>query len=416
MQTIWIIDHYSSEPKYGGISRQYDFARELGMRGYRVVVISSSFCHFTHRYISKKNIKISQLAKNIHYVYIKTSSYYSNKGIGRARSMISFLIKVLRYEAIIAKKYGNPDVVTGCSVHPLAWLAAYHIAKKYNIRFIAEVRDFWPQIWIASGIKKPMNPMVLFFGAIQKWVYKHADRIIYSLNHGDRYLCDELGVPKNKIFLIGQPMDCKRFDTNKEKLYLLPPQIYNFISNGFICSFAGYYMAYEGVYVMLEALRILESRDLPVKMVFVGSGQEKEGMLNYIKENKLQNALIYDRIPKEVIPVLISCSDVCMAHLAVQGHKEVYQYGVSKNKINEYLYSGACTLYGSFYHDDEVSESGGGIVFEPYKASDLADKIEQVYYMTEEERRQYGIRGREYIKNNHSVEILADKMLKVLFQ
>ena len=146
MQTIWIIDHYSSEPKYGGISRQYDFARELGMRGYRVVVISSSFSHFTHRYISKKNIKISQLVKNIHYVYIKTSSYYSNKGIGRARSMISFLIKVLRYEAIIAKKYGNPDVVTGCSVHPLAWLAAYHIAKKYNIRFIAEVRDFWPQI------------------------------------------------------------------------------------------------------------------------------------------------------------------------------------------------------------------------------------------------------------------------------
>ena len=73
-------------------------------------------------------------------------------------------------------------------------------------------------------------------------------------------------------------------------------------------------------------------------------------------------------------------------------------------------------MYGSFYHDDEVSESGGGIVFEPYKASDLADKIEQVYYMTEEERRQYGIRGREYIKNNHSVEILADKMLKVLFQ
>ena len=29
MKNIWIIDHYSSEPQYGGISRQYDFAMEL---------------------------------------------------------------------------------------------------------------------------------------------------------------------------------------------------------------------------------------------------------------------------------------------------------------------------------------------------------------------------------------------------
>ena len=28
-KNVWIIDHYSSEPKYGGISRQYEFAKEL---------------------------------------------------------------------------------------------------------------------------------------------------------------------------------------------------------------------------------------------------------------------------------------------------------------------------------------------------------------------------------------------------
>lgn len=43
MKTIWIIDHYSSEPQYGGISRQYDFACELSKRGYNAVVISSAF-------------------------------------------------------------------------------------------------------------------------------------------------------------------------------------------------------------------------------------------------------------------------------------------------------------------------------------------------------------------------------------
>lgn len=415
MQTIWIIDHYSSEPEYGGISRQYDFAKELGRRGYQVVVIASGFCHFTHSYISERAVGVRNLTEHVHYIYLKTSSYESNGGPGRAKNMLDFMNRVIKYQGIIARRYGKPDVVTGCSVHPLAWIAAYHTARKYKARFVAEVRDFWPRIWVASGDKKAWDPMVLFFGMIQKWAFKHADRIIYSMFHGDKYICKELGVPRSKVYLIGQPMDCARFDENCKKIDLLPKEVQEFIKDSFVCSFAGYYMVYEGVYVMLEALKILESKGLPIKMIFVGSGQEKDGMEKYIRENHLRNALVYDRIPKEAVPALLSHSHICMAHLEVEGHKEVYKYGVSKNKVNEYLYSGACTLYGFLYKDDEVAASGGGMMFEPYHPEELADKIEYVYNLPEEERRQFGIRGREYIKANHSVEVLTDRMLEVLF-
>lgn len=417
MKTIWIIDHYSSEPKYGGISRQYDFAQELGRRGYHVVVIASGFCHFTHEYITEKEqpVKISNLSENVHYVYLRTTAYTLNGGIGRAKNMIDFMRVVLKYQGIIARRFGRPDVVTGCSVHPLAWIAAYKTAKKYKVRFVAEVRDFWPRIWVVSGDKKKTDPMVLFFGAVQSWAFRKADRIIYSMYHGEKYLCGELGVPKSKVYLIGQPMDCKRFDDNKKRIDLLPEEIREFITGSFICSFAGYYMTYEGVYVMLEAQKILESKGLPIKMVFVGSGEEKAGMKKYAADQHLKNVLIYDRIAKEAVPALISHSDICMAHLEVKGKKEVYQYGVSKNKVNEYLYSGACTLYGFLYQDDEVAACGGGMVFEPYDAADLADKIESIYRMDPEKRKEFGRRGREYIKSNRSVEILTDRMLEVLF-
>lgn len=425
MRTVWIIDHYSSEPQYGGITRQYDFAMEMGKRGYRVVVIASGYSHFTHKYITEegKNIKVSVLSPNVHYVYLKTRPYESNGGLGRARNIFDFMFKVIKYEPLIAKKFGKPDVVTGCSVHPLAWVAAYKIARKYKIRFVAEVRDFWPRIWVVGGDKKSTDPMVLFFDAVQRWTFKKADRIIYSMYHGDKYICGELGVDQKKTFLIGQPMDCSRFDRNSERLELLPKEIREFIGIGtesdageeFICSFAGYYMVYEGVYVMLEAQKLLQERGVPVRMVFVGSGQEKEGMEDYIKTHHLRNVLVYDRIPREAVPVLISHSDICMAHLEVKGHKEVYKYGVSKNKVNEYLYSGACTLYGFLYKDDEVAASGGGMIFEPYNAQDLADKIEQVYRMPKEERKKFGQNGRAYIRQNRSVEVLTDKMLEVLF-
>ena len=427
-KTIWIIDHYSSEPKYGGISRQYDFARELGRRGYNVAVIATGFCYFTHKHITPpgKKVKISTLSDHVHYVYLRVSDYESNDGIGRARNIIDFMLKVLKYEATIARKFGKPDVVTGCSVHPLTWPAAYRIAKKYHIDFIAEVRDFWPRIWVVGGDKKKTDPMVLFFGAIQHWAFKKADKIIYSMFHGDKYLCGELGIDRSKVHLIGQPMDCERFDRNMGRVDLLPEEIQNFTGIGnnefrsgekeFICTFAGYYMTYEGVYVMLEAQKILEAEGMPVKMVFVGSGQEKEGMKEYARKNGLKNVLIWDRIPREAVPALISHSDVCMAHLEVEGHKDVYKYGASKNKVNEYLYSGACTLYGFLHKDDEVAASGGGIIFEPYDAADLAEKIEMVYNLTPSEREAYGRRGRDYIKNTHSVEVLTDRMLEVLFE
>lgn len=428
-KTIWIIDHYSSEPKYGGISRQYDFAKELGKRGYNIVVIASGFCHFTHKFIvpEGRNVKVNTLAPNIHYVYLRTYGYEDNSGVGRARNMFDFMNAVLKYERIIVRRYGKPDVVTGCSVHPLVWPAAWRVARKYHVNFIAEVRDFWPRIWVVSGEKRATDPMVLFFAAIQKWTYVAADKIIYSMFHGDKYLVGELGVDRSKVYLIGQPMDCERFDANSSRTDLLPDNIKNFVGDKklsdsysddcFLCSFAGYYMTYEGVYVMLEALKILEGRGYnDIKMVFVGSGQEKEGMEDYVKKHGLRNCLISNRIPKEAVPALISHSDVCMAHLEVEGHKEVYKYGVSKNKVNEYLYSGACTLYGFMHKDDEVATSGGGVMFEPYDSKDLADKVESVYKMGQFERKQFGIKGREYIKNTHSVEVLTDRLLEVLFR
>lgn len=323
--------------------------------------------------------------------------------------MFSFLFMVLANERKMFSQYGKPDVVIGSSTHPLAWIAAEIISRKYGSIFCADVRDFWPRIWVVAGEKSKFNPMVIFFDLIQRHTFRKADRVLYTMDHGDGYICGELGFPKEKVYWIGQPVDCDRFDENKEKKERIPEEIREFIKDSFVCTFAGYYMTYEGVYVMLRAAKILKEKGLPIKMVFVGSGKEKEGMLQYANDNGLDNVLIYDRIDKEVVPALLSSSAICLAHLEIQNHKDVYKYGVSKNKIVEYLYSGACTVYG-FSYDNEVSESKGGFNFEPYNEKNLADVIEKVYGMPLEERTMIAKSGMEYIKRGHSVEIVAKKL------
>lgn len=413
MKTIWIIDHYSSEPKYGGIARQYDFAVELSKRGYRTIIFSSAFSHYTHTYISKEECFISQFVDNAYYAYVKTAPYEVNGGMDRIKNMFSFVSSVLKSAEQIEKQFGKPDIIEGASVHPLAWIAANKLAKKYKVKFIAEVRDLWPEMWLLNGEKSKFDPMVLFFGAIEKWAYKRADKIIYSMLYGDKYICGKLGFPKDKVALLGQPVDCERYDRQAGDDSKIPEDIKSFISDSFLCVFTGYYMEYEGVYVMLEAAKMLQEKNIPIKMLFVGSGAEADGMKAYAEENDLKNVFVGGRISKEAIPALLRQSDICLAHCASKGSEESFKYGISKNKVNEYMYSKACVIYGRNDENDPVATSGAGFVIKPFDAVAMASKIEEVYKMSPDERQKFGENGCKYVIENHRVDKLVDKLLGV---
>lgn len=413
--TIWIVDHYSSEPKHGGIQRQFDFANELSRRGYKTVIISSAFSHYTHSYITEKPIVFSHFAKNSYYAYVHTTRYFTNGGLGRVRNMFSFMFSALKYRKIVEKHVGKPDVVIGASVHPLAWISAYRISRHYKVPFIAEVRDLWPEMWLLNGEKSNLDPMVIFFGTIEKWAYKKADKIIYSMLYGDRYISGKLGFPQSKIALIEQPMDCKKFDKNAvEKVDKVPDEIRKFTENSFVCAFTGYFMEYEGVHVMLKAAKEFHDRHVPIKFLFIGSGAEEDKMRAYARENNLDNVLIHGRISKELIPAILRSCNICLAHCATEGKEESFKYGISKNKVNEYMYSGNPVIYGRDDEQDPVAKYGGGFVVKPFKAEQFVERIEQIYNMAPEERDKLGKAGQEYIIKYHRVDSLVDKLLEVL--
>ena len=414
MKTIWIIDHYSSEPKYGGIQRQFDFANELSRRGYKTIIISSSFSHYTHTYITEEKCHISQFAENAYYAYVHTSSYTSNGGIGRIKNMFSYRKSVLKNYKSIEKQLGAPDVVVGASVHPLAWFAAYKISKHYKVRFVAEVRDLWPEMWLLNGEKGKLNPMVIFFGVIEKWAYKNADKIIYSMLYGDKYICGKLGFPQSKVALIGQPMDCERFDRNAtERASDVPNVIKNFIKDSFTCVFTGYFMEYEGVHVMLQAAKYFHDNNMAVKFLFIGSGKEEEKMKQFVEEQKLDNVLIHGRISKELIPAILRSCDICLAHCATEGKSESFKYGISKNKVNEYLYSGNPVIYGRDDEQDPVAKFGCGYVIKPFKPEEFVQRIKEIYEMPAESRKKFGECGKNYIIQYHRVDSLVNKLLEV---
>ena len=63
-----------------------------------------------------------------------------------------------------------------------------------------------------------------------------------------------------------------------------------------------------------------------------------------------------------------------------------------------------------------VEESGAGYIFTPFSSKELADDIEKIYRMTSDERKQFGINGRNYIKQYHSVQVLGKRLEKILLE
>lgn len=412
---IWIIDHYSSEPRFSGISRQYDFANGLSAKGYNVLVIASSFSHFTKKYLTEGGCTVSEINSKAHYAYVRTMAYENNdswqRGFG---STMSFVHAVKKYREELAKKYGKPDVVVGCSIHPFAWVAAYSASRHFKARFFVEVRDLWPESWIDNKGVSPWHPRCLFFGWLEKWAYKKADKIIYSMSKGDRYICDKLGFSRKKIVWIDQPMYAEKFDVNAGRYDELPLEIRRFIGDSFLCVFTGFYKDYEGVYDMVESAKLLRDKGIPVKFLFVGAGDAKNGMLELQKKYDLANVFIGDRISKELVPALLRRADVCLVQLAIKGNKNSYKYDASKNKINEYMYSDSVIIYGTYQMHHNVEACGAGFCIEPFNAQAFADTIEKVYDMDPEERKIYAANARKYVLENNTLEKLTEKYIKLL--
>lgn len=410
---VWIIDHYSSEPQYNGISRQYDFACGLSERGINVLVIASSFSHFTHEYNMEGELTVSEINHKAHYAYVRTLPYQNNSGWRRGfGSTLSFVHKVLRNAPALVKEFGKPDVVVGCSIHPFTWIAAQKIAKKNNAKFFAEVRDLWPQSWVENRGVSRNNPRVILFGALEKWAYRKADKIIYSMSRGDKYICDVLGFPREKVIWIDQPMYREKFDQNALRYSELPEDLRNFIGESFLCVFTGFYKDYEGVFAMLEAAKIL--KDKPIKFVFLGTGDAKPGMIEYKHANLLENVYIGDRISKELIPALLRRAQACLVQLAIKGNRNSYKYDASKNKINEYMYSDSVIIYGTYIKDHNIEKCGAGFCIEPFNGEAFADSIMRVFNMTDEERKFFGDNARKYVIENNSLERLTERYVRLL--
>jgi len=112
-------------------------------------------------------------------------------------------------------------------------------------------------------------------------------------------------------------------------------------------------------------------------------------------------------VPKAQVAKVMSEADVllfCFKKMAV------LKYGTSPIKIYDYLCSGRPLIYAHEASNSIVEEAQAGITVPPEDPGAMAQAILKLITLGPQERVRMGNNGLEYVKRNHDVRMLAERL------
>jgi len=95
-------------------------------------------------------------------------------------------------------------------------------------------------------------------------------------------------------------------------------------------------------------------------------------------------------------------------------YSPVFRWGVSPNKLFDYLASARPVIFSINSSNNPVQEARAGITIPPEEPYSLVQAIKELLETSPEERWQMGLRGREYVEKYHSFAFLGNKLEKIL--
>jgi len=403
---IWILNHYAHPPDLPGGTRHYDLAQELVKRGHRVVIFASSFHHYLHREVRLQPAEVWRIedVNGVKFVWIRTPSYQHNDRY-RVQNMIAFAFHVWqlgRRLPKIAPEIKNPDVVIGSSPHLLTPLAAYAIARRYRVPFVMEVRDLWPQTIIDMGELSAQHLITKALQLLERFLYHRAERIITLLPWAHEYIT-ACGVPRGKIVWIPNGVDLSRFASVADS---------HDSDEVFKVMYLGAHGQANALDVVLQAAQIVQNQGYSqIKFILIGDGPEKPKLKKLATELELKNVEFRDPVPKDKIPEALQEANVFIFNLE---KAEVFKYGVSSNKLFDYLAASKPVIFSVRSSNNPVEEAYCGLTVPPRDPQALAHAVMTLSQMPKEEREAMGRRGREYVEKYHAIPVLAEKLVRCI--
>jgi glycosyltransferase involved in cell wall biosynthesis len=176
--------------------------------------------------------------------------------------------------------------------------------------------------------------------------------------------------------------------------------------------YAGAFGNAHDVISIVRAAHILQDRGIgPFHFVLVGDGVKRAECERLAASLHLTNVEFRDSLPKRDVPALQQGADVLVACVT---DSRAYEFGINLNKIFDYFATGRPVVFSCTTPNDPVSDARCGFSVPPENPEAMADALGRLRAMTRDERLEMGRRARQYAEKNFDVDLLADRMEKML--
>lgn len=403
MKILYYHQYFGTPQGMSGI-RSYEMSKSLIERGHEVTVV---FSRSKRRGSPLAGIPFKGKIRRGEYEGIKlveldVPMQQSLSIVKRSVIFLKFIFLSIRL--IFSEKY---DLLFATST-PLT-IAIPGIVMKWfypKRKFVFEVRDLWPELPKEMGAVK--NKLALWLmGVLEYRAYNSADGCI-ALSPGIKEGISSRTKDKTKpIFLVPNGSDLDLFYPAVQDKNVIP----GVNSDDFVAIFSGAHGKANGLDAALDAAKILKDTGvLNIKLVFVGTGTQKERLKKRAYDEGLINCVFNKPVPKFELVKYLQAADVGLMLLA---NVPAFYYGTSPNKFFDFISCGLPVLNNyPGWLAEMIKDNNSGIVVPADNAQAFADAL--IYLRDNADLASMGINSRRLAERKFSRSILANSFCKAL--
>jgi glycosyltransferase involved in cell wall biosynthesis len=355
------------------------------------------------------------------YRVVRTWLYATpNEGVvRRTLGHLSFMVSsvLLGFRAV-----GAADVVVVSSPTFFAIFSGWLLARLKGARFVIEVRDLWPAIFVELGVLT--NRRVI--GVLERMelaAYAAADQVVV-VSEGFRTDLIRRGVPADKVHVIRNGVDVRRYTPEgtdssgrwRERFGAGPGEC--------LVLYAGTHGISQGLTVVADAAALLARRAQnrvgtgpattrpegpQIRFAFVGEGAGKKRLENRVAELGLADVVMLPGVPNAEMPGLLGAADICLVPL-----RDVPLFATFiPSKMFEYLAAAKAVIGSVRGEAAQLLDEAGATVVPPEDSAALASQIAALA-ADPELRAAMGRAGRAYVERGYDRAALAREYHKIL--
>lgn len=404
---ILLINHYAGSSKLGMEYRPYYLAKEWIKRGHNVTVIAASNSHVRSIQPVVKNKITKENIEGIDYYWIKTPEYQGNTA-KRFINMLTFT-RILLQKVKFFSELIQPDVVIASSTYPLDNIPAKKIAKRTKAKLIYEIHDLWPLSPKELGGYSKYHPFIMIMQYAENFAYKNCDFVVSMLPKTFEHTVNH-GLNPEKWHYVPNGIFLSEWENHRK----ISSEIENFIKEKkqnaeLNIAYVGTIGIANALDFYIDAAKIMH--DKKINFFIVGKGLEKERLIKRKDIENIDNLHFIDSVEKKTIPDLLNYFDI----LYIGWKKSpLYRFGISPNKIFDYMMSEKPIIHSVEAGNDLVAEAECGISVKPESPSEIVAAINFLKSKTSSELIDMGKRGKEFVLKNHEYSVLADNFIDIL--